>query len=192
MCLTTSQTRPVTAEKPIKCYKVVQKSVDADGKPRYSAYFAYSDAEYRIGETFKDTNPFTRSLLNSIERGLHTFSPDGNGARSLYEYAIKRRDYFRREEKKSFFPSEKDFFRSCAYDVALLECEIPAGAEYYEGHCNCLTYYGYEELDQSGYVSDKLTPIRELSRDEIAQMPYVTVDYECPFSPARSVRRKNP
>ena len=182
----------MVAEEPIKCLKLVRKSVGADGNPEYHAYFAYNDVEYRIGETFTDTNPFTRSLLNSIERGLHTFSTECNGARSLYEYAIKRRNYFRKAEKESFSPSEKDFFRSYAYDVALLECEIPAGAEYYEGQCNCLTYYGYEELDQSGYVSDKLTPIRELSPDEIKQMPYVAVDYECPFSPARSVRRKNP
>ena len=187
MCLTTSQKRPVTAEKPIKCYKVVRKSVDADGKPEYHAYFAYSDAEYKIGETFTDTNPFTRSLLDSIERGLHTFSPDGNGARSLYERAIKRRNYFKKAEKESVLPSEKDFFRSCMHDVALLECEIPAGAEYYEGHCNCLTYYGNEKLDQSGYVSDKLTPLRELSPDEISQMPYVAIDYECPFRPSRSI-----
>lgn len=181
MCLTTSQTRPVTAEKPIRCLKLVRKSVGADGNPEYHAYFAYSDVEYKIGETFTDTNPFTRSLLNSIERGLHTFLPDRNGARTMYDWAVQRRDHFRKKERLSTDPSEKSFYRGCAYDVALLECQIPAGARYYEGQCNCLTYFGDKELDQSGYVSDKLTPIRELTSEEIEQMPYVIVCYDCPY-----------
>lgn len=171
----------MVAEKPIKCYKVVKKTVSADGNPEYHAYFVYSDVEYKIGETFKDTNPFTRSLLNSIERGLHTFLPDTNGARTLYDRAVQRRDYFRKKEKETSSPSEKRFYRSNAYDVAILECRIPAGARYYEGECNCLTYFGDEKLDQTGYVSDMLTPIRELTQDEIAQMPYVLVFYECPY-----------
>lgn len=181
MCLITSQTRPVTAEKPIKCLKLVRKSVGADGNPEYHAYFEYSDVEYKIGETFTDTNPFTRLLLDSIERGLHTFSPDGNGARTLYDWAVQRRNHFRKKEKGSIDPSEKRFYRGRAHDVALLECQIPAGARYYEGQCNCLTYFGDDKLDQSGYVSDMLTPIRELTRDEIEQLPYVIVCYDCPY-----------
>lgn len=172
--------KPETAEKPIKCLKLVRKYVGADGNPEYRSYFSYGDVEYRIGETFADTNPFTRSFLDSIERGLHTFLPDRNGARTMHDWAVQRRDYFRKREKESADPSEKRFCRSCAYDVALLECEIPAGARYYKGECNCLTSFGEEELDQTGYVSDMLTPVRELTADEIARMPYVIVFYKCP------------
>ncbi len=171
----------MVAEKPIRCYKIVKKIVHDGGETEYRPYFEYDSVEYRIGETFTDTNPFTRSLLNSIERGLHTFSPGRNGARTMYDWAVQRRDYFRKKEEASADPSEKSFYRSCAHDVALLECQIPAGARYYEGRCNCLTYFGEEELDQTGYASDKLTPIRELTPDEIAQMPYVIVCYECPY-----------
>lgn len=171
----------MVAEEPIKCLKLVRKSIGVDGNPEYHAYFAYSDVEYRIGVTFRDDNPFTRSLLNSIERGLHTFLPDTNGARTLYDWAVQRRDHFRKKERLSTDPSEKSFYRGCAHDVALLECQIPAGARYYEGQCNCLTYFGDKELDQSGYVSDMLTPIRELTLDEIEQMPYVLVFYDCPY-----------
>lgn len=181
MCLTTSQTKPETVEKPIRCLKLVRKSVGADGNPEYRAYFSYSDVEYKIGETFTDTNPFTRSFLNSIERGLHTFLPDRNGARTLYDWAVQRRDHFKKKEKGSADPLDKSFYHSCAHDVALLECEIPAGARYYTGQCNCLTYFGDKDLDQTGYVSDMLTPVRELTPDEIEQMPYVLVFYDCPY-----------
>lgn len=168
----------MTAEEPIKCLKLVQKYLGADGNPEYRSYFEYNDVEYRIGETFTDSNPFTKSPFGSIESGLHTFLPDSNGARTMYDWAVQRRDYFRKKEE-SAIPHEKSFYHSCAYDVALLECEIPAGARYYEGQCNCLTYFGEEELDQTGYVSDMLTPVRELGLDEIAQMPYVIVCYDC-------------
>lgn len=171
----------MTAEEPVKCLKLVRKYVGADGNPEYRSYFEYNDVEYRIGETFKDRNPFTCSSFgNNIESGLHTFSPGRNGARTMYDWAVQRRDYFRKKEK-SASPSEKGFYRNAAYDVALLECRIPAGARYYEGQCTCLTYFGEEELDQTGYVSDMLTPVRELSPDEIAQMPYVIVCYELTY-----------
>lgn len=167
----------MVAEEPIKCYKVVKKTAGDGGEPEYRAYFAYNDVEYKIGETFKEGNPFTRSPYGSIESGLHTFSAECNGARSLYVYAVQRRNHFKKKEKFAS-PSEKCFYRSLAHDVALLECEIPAGARYYKGQCNCLSYFGDKELDQAGYVSDMLTPIRELSPDEIAQMPYVYIRYD--------------
>lgn len=176
MCLITSQVKPVIAEKPIRCYKIVKKIVHDGGETEYRPYFEYNSIVYRIGETFTDTNPFTRSLLNSIERGLHTFSTECNGARSMYEYAIKRRDHYKYKAVTSVFPSERDYYGYCAHDVAFLECEIPAGAQYYEGRCNCMCYFGKENLEQTGYASDKLTPLRELGPEEIARLPYVNIN----------------
>lgn len=178
MCLITSQKKPVTAKKPIKCLKLVRKSVDADGNPKYRSYFSYGDVEYKIGETFIDTNPFTKSALHNIETGLHTFSAEHNGARTMYDWAVQRRDHFRKKEREPASLREKSFYRSCAHDVALLECQIPAGARYYKGRSNCIRYFEEKKLDQTGYVSDMLTPIRELTPDEIMQMPYVFVCYE--------------
>ena len=53
-------------------------------------------------------------------------------------------------------------------EVVLLECEIPVGAWYYEGHSNmfyCPTEEGFET--ETSYCSDRLLVIREVPLSEL-------------------------
>ena len=182
MCLKTNSTRKSIAKKPIKCLKVVAVS-NAPGGPIYHSFYSFNGSiEYKIGGTadMNDGHEESKSKLctlpyygfklrdgvpdfkRRVEAGIHTFSPEGNAARSVYEWGKKESEYY------NHLLSDRD-------DIAILECEIPTGAEYYKGVATC--FAEHYQVDESGYVSDKLHIIRVLSEEEIEALPYVDVPY---------------
>ena len=188
MCLKTNSTRKSTAKNPIRCLKVVAVSNTPDGPVYHSFYSFNGSIEYKIGGTadmndgrgIKDelrTLPYygyEKGQLNEsddfkrrVEAGIHTFSPEGDAARSVYEWGKQELEYYSGTIKDSD-DVERD-------DVAILECEIPVGAEYYKGVATC--FQDSYQVDERGYVSDKLHIIRALSEEEINALPYVDVPY---------------
>lgn len=181
MCLYPVNEKTTTAEQPIKCYKVVKKRVDdINGEIKYLSYYAFAgELRYVPGETIVDKNPFSKGTLledHVIESGIHVFSAQADATRTLYEYAVKRRDDFRKHLEKCVSALERSWWIYKACDIAVLECEIPAGARYYEGESNC--FAPSRGADQHGYVCDRLYVVRELTREEIGKMPYVEIEYE--------------
>lgn len=176
MCLKTNSTRKSVAKKPIKCLKVVAVSNTPDGPVYHSFYSFNSSIEYKIGGTadMNDGRTETKDKLRTlpyygvpdfkrrVEAGIHTFSPEGDAARSVYEWGKKELEHYNN------VLSDRD-------DIAILECEIPTGAEYYKGVATCFSE-AYQ-VDERGYVSDKLHVIRALSEEEINALPYVDVPY---------------
>lgn len=183
MCLKTNSTRKSTAKNPIRCLKVVAVSNTPDGPVYHSFYSFNGSIEYKIGgmadmndsKGIKDelrTLPYygyERGQLNGsddfkrrVEAGIHTFSPEGDAARSVYEWGKKESEFYNNEL------SYRD-------DIAILECEIPTGAHYYKGVATC--FNEKYQVDETGYVSDKLHIVRALSEEEINTLPYVEVPY---------------
>lgn len=189
MCLRTNSTRKSTAKDPIRCLKVVSVWHTANGPVYHSFYSFNGSLEYKVGATV-DMNegrteknkdelrtlqdyrrpyasfPFP-DFKRRVEAGLHTFSPEGNGARSVYEWGKLELEYH--------IDIAKDRDDVKRDDVAILECEIPAGAKYYKGVATC--FNERYQVDERGYVSDKLHVIRVLSEEEIKDLPYVEVPY---------------
>ena len=177
MCLETKSVRAKTAKKPIRCLKVVAVTKGLDG-PVYHSFYAFCGSlTYKIGETI-DMNEgrskpdkfgslpnysfFKEDYARRVEVGIHTFVPDCNGARSVYEWGKLEEQFYNKISR--------------GYDeVAILECEIPAGAKYFEGKATC--FRSEYNVDERAYVSDKLHIIRALSEEEIKQLPYVVVPY---------------
>ena len=146
MCLRTNSTRKSTVKNPIRCLKVVAVSHTADGSAYHSFYTFNGSIEYKIGATvdmnegrteknkdelrtlqdyrYRSGGPYASfpfpDFKRRVEAGLHTFSPEGNGARSVYEWGKKESEFYNNEL------SDRD-------DIAILECEIPTGAHYYKG-----------------------------------------------------------
>lgn len=199
MCLLTNCKKKSVAKKPIKCLKVVAVFVIPGVGPVYRSFYAFNGSvEYKIGgvvdmnegrtEAAKDKlrtqlrtlpskwyneGPYEGRLNDRssfeyrVEAGIHTFSPKGNGARSVYEWGKKEIERYRE------YSSEYDLINR--NDVAILECEIPAGAEYYKGISTCFSER--HQVDENGYTSDKLHIIRALSEEEVNALPYVDVPY---------------
>ena len=182
MCLKTNSTRKSTAKNPIRCLKVVAVSNTPDG-PVYHSFYAFNGSiKYKIGSTadmnngreFKSelcTFPYYGSdelhkdapnFKRRVEAGIHTFSPESNAARSVYEWAKQESEFYNNDL------SDRD-------DVAILECEIPTGAKYYKGVATC--FNERYQVDERGYVSDKLHVIRVLSEEEVKNLPYIAVPY---------------
>lgn len=189
MCLRTNSTRKSTAKDPIRCLKVVSVWHTANGPVYHSFYSFNGSLEYKVGATVDmnegrteknkdelrtlqdyrrpyDWFPFP-DFKRRVEAGLHTFSPEGNGARSVYEWGKLELEYH--------IDIAKDRDDVKRDDVAILECEIPAGAKYYKGVATCFNV-NYR-VDERGYVSDKLHVVRVLSEEEIKALPYVEVPY---------------
>ena len=182
MCLKTNSTRKSVAKKPIKCLKVVAVSNTPDGPVYHSFYSFNGSIKYKIGGTadMNDGRTKTKDKLRTlpyygdglhygaldfkrrVEAGIHTFSPEGDAARSVYEWGKKESEHY-----NNVF-SVRD-------DIAILECEIPVGAKYYKGVATC--FNEHYQVDERGYVSDKLHVIRALSEEEINALPYVDVPY---------------
>ena len=182
MCLKTNSTRKSTAKNPIRCLKVVAVSNTPDGPVYHSFYSFNGSIKYKIGGTadmndgrgikhklctlpyygFDALREGVPDFRRRVEAGIHTFSPEGDAARSVYEWGKKESEFYNNEL------SDRD-------DIAILECEIPAGAHYYKGVATC--FNEQYQVDESGYVSDKLHVIRALSEEEINALPYVEVPY---------------
>lgn len=193
MCLLTNCKKKSVAKKPIRCLKVVAVLNMPGVGPVYRSFYAFNGSvEYKIGgvvdmnegrtEAAKDKlstlpskwyneGPYEGRLNDKsgfeyrVEAGIHAFSPKGNGARSVYEWGKKEIERYRNY-------SEYLINRN---DVAILECEIPVGAEYYKGISTCFSER--HQVDENGYTSDKLHVIRALSEEEIKILPYVDVPY---------------
>lgn len=183
MCLKTNSTKKSVAKEPIKCLKVVAVSNKPDGPVYHSFYSFNGSIEYKIGgmADMNDGREESKQELRTlpyyglggirdaaieferrVEAGLHTFSLESDAARSVYEWGKKESEYYNN------ILSDRD-------DIAILECEIPVGAEYYKGVATC--FNESYQVDERGYVSDKLHIIRALSEEEINALPYVDVPY---------------
>lgn len=191
---------PSVATEPIRCLKVVRKTSALDPRPDIGVttdYFPpirdYYGFKYYIGETarmggvcFKN-EPCVENTLQAtvsgclaaslsgyeheVNHGLHTYRPDSQGARFLYDalkHQIDRR--YNNDGEAPFFPSGE---RSAGRDeAAILECEIPAGALYYEGVSE-----ESDSVDTRGYASDRLTVLRELTPEEVEKLPAPPAHY---------------
>lgn len=152
MCLYTNQEKPKTATEPIRCMKVVRKNVEGQFLPL--VYRGYGNSiSYTIGEE-TSILPFERESFATplpieaetiitkegfqVDRGLHTYT--------MWNISILC--LAKRWTKSTY---------------VILECEIPVGALYYEGHTNTL-YSPLSPLmtDETGFVSDKLRVVREV------------------------------
>lgn len=129
MCLTTYDKRAKVAEKPIECYKVVLTSQGADAVCFTSEFFGF---QYEIGKEYSlngelpaengDGDDYFRVLY--VSEGFHSYArPADADERCLALYAV-----------------------GIYGAMAVLRCEIPAGAMYWEGY----------EGGYSGYCSDHI------------------------------------
>lgn len=190
---------PSVATEPIRCLKVVRKvhipdpnsgmDETVEYKPPIRDWYGF---RYNIGETVGmgdflfENRPCMENTLQAIvsgcmaaslmgyehevNYGLHTYRPDSQGARFLYgalKQQIERRD--NEDGEAPFFPSGT---RTGWDEAVILECEIPAGALYYEG----ITEES-ESVDTRGYASDRLTVLRELSKEEVEKLPEPPAHY---------------
>lgn len=156
MCLYTNQRKPLIADKPIKVYKIVNKRKTDDGNFEYLSLLKYTTpVRYNPGScarmlelTYTDENlirEFNEAQISNlnyyipykVNRGLFTFDAEVDDWKSTAQYFLK-------------------LIYKKAFDVAVLECEIPVGAKYYKGFTYCY-------CKESAYVSDTLKVIREIS-----------------------------
>ena len=180
---------PSVATEPIRCLKVVRKvhipdpNSGMDETVEYKPPIRGYGFRYYIGETvgmgdFRFENaPCRENILQAtasdcmtasimgyeheVNYGLHTYRPDSQGARFLYgalKHQIERRD-----NEALFFPSRT---RTGWDEPVILECEIPAGALYYEGVSE-----ESNSIDTRGYASEKLKVLRELTPEEVEKLP---------------------
>ena len=161
MCLFTN-IKPHKADKPIKCLKLVRKITDMEGNVSYIPLYIGlhgSSMKYVIGqraEMLKDKyepeGVLARKVRGnvigrfpqynlSLHEGLHTFLPDVDDWESVAAWAM--------------------YYYEGKIDLALLECEIPAGTDYCYGLHNCLSSNNGER----GYVSEYLDVIKEVDVD---------------------------
>lgn len=175
MCLETKHRRVKIAKEDIKCLKVVStyKKASNDDKvvKHYCSFYTFNGTlEYVIGETVNDRKEIS-SLINyspsseeyeyRVESGIHTFTPEADGARSLYEWGLEE-----------IATCGTQFHQE---GVAILECVIPKGTKYFVGKATCFSEsYG---INESGYVSERLHVIRELDKEEIEKLSFVEVPY---------------
>ena len=166
MCLYTNQEKPKTATEPIRCMKVVRR---IEGEEWYKSCFNVTHlAVYRIGEMVRihsnEVSDFRKPYdvdIDGLDIGVHRFYPAKNGeyykvSRGLHAYTYGNKNVVRILNLK-----ETD-------EYVVLECEIPKGATYYEGHSN-VTHSTYEMgfLTETSYCSDSLRVIREVPVSEL-------------------------
>lgn len=179
---------PKTADKPIRCLKVVRKITTLPSNPNKPTSVEYVPPirdyygfRYYVGETARmgglsfDNRPSKENTLQAentipwmiwrnydyeVNHGLHTYCPDSQGARFL-QSALK--EQIDRVELEGTFDTER---RDVWTEPAILECEIPVGAHYYEGISE-----ESDSVDTRGYASDRLTVLRELSKEEVEKLP---------------------
>ena len=159
MCLYTSQNKPKVAKKAIRCMKVVKRKGDCE----YSPMFCWQnrDVSYRVGCETKimyfegdefaeplNVEPCSDVITEEywrVEHGLHSYTVGNRNIStivSLYENKY-----------------------------VILECEIPVGALYYEGHSNMVHSPSDERFEsETSYCSDRLSVIREVSLFEFKKI----------------------
>lgn len=154
MCLKTKQVKPCIAKDAIPCVKVVIRNDDGT----YSPIFAYG-VTYAIGKntTYKTSPDYKQDSIicemmnedGDVTYGLHSFKPDVNAIKQLYKWCY---------EEGNFSMSK----------VAVIECEIPKDTLYFEGKG-----YVFSDsfMDQRGYTSEYLYVKRELTQEEIDNLP---------------------
>lgn len=186
---------PSVATEPIRCLKVVRKITTlppSPDKPTSVEYLPpirdYYGFRYYVGETARmgglsfDNRPSEENTLQAtvagcramslmdygheVNHGLHTYRQDSQGARFLYSALKEQID---RVELEGSFDTER---RNVWTEPAILECEIPMGAHYYEGVSE-----ESMNVDTRGYASDRLTVLRELSKEEIEKLPAPPAHY---------------
>lgn len=158
MCLKTEQWNKRNAEEAIPCVKVVIRNNDGT----YSPIFA-SGVTYEVGKhtTYKTSPDYVAhvhqgssacEMINEdgdVTYGLHSFKPNVNAIKQLYEWCY----------------TDGNFSKS---KVAVIECEIPKDTPYFEGEAYV---FSDKRMDQSGYTSEYLYVKRELTQEEIDNLP---------------------
>lgn len=184
---------PYVSDKPVRCYKVVRKihtacpAPDNGGRKESVKYVppirdSY-DFEYRIGETadmktvpfndrgvFAEANPLadTEGYEHLVNYGLHSCKVSSHQASFLYDALRYQMDCRKKEaEENPYWPARNGWD-----EPAVLECEIPAGVPYFEGISEL-----YKDIDSGGYASEKLRVIRELTPQEVSELPHPPARY---------------
>lgn len=152
MCLYTNQYKPIKADKPIRCLKVVEK-------------ISPDDANHTIGiSCFKLTvvKPCiytTGKRTGMIKDNKSKMIPTIN-----YKFMDKNYMYMVINGLHSFKINDLEPWKHLIAwmitkkrNPALLLCEIPAGTLYFEGAHNCISD------NELGYVSEALDVISEIS-----------------------------
>jgi hypothetical protein len=144
-----------------------------EGEDGYESCFVHYDSiVYRIGEMARifpsEVSDFRKPYdveIDGFYVGMHMFYPAKIGEcykvlRGLHAYT------YYNENVVKLLTTKELFDKSTKYVV--LECEIPKGASYYEGHSN-VNYSPYQAniLSETSYCSDSLRVIREVPVSEL-------------------------
>lgn len=151
--------KPLVAGQDIKCMKVVFKVFDSPEHFTYRPVYNYNpEFRYMIGEEAVEKIQTVNGLFTIIvNSGLHSFNHEFNGWKRFAVWLEKAK---RSEDKNKtcyYFSNDKKV------EIAVLECIIPKGSEYYEGQANCINR---DKEEAGSYVSNRLLPVREIPRSE--------------------------
>ena len=149
---------------PIRCYKVVIKVYDEiNDKYSYHPVFCNSHKmTYELGCTEKTRRPTRAGRFNmTVNEGLHSFKPEVLGWVGTARWVD-----LRLQDDSTFTFGE---WKGVKAEAAVLECVIPAGALYFEGEANCI----FGGPDEKGFVSDTITPIKEVPRSAWPAMTFI-------------------
>lgn len=189
MCLYTHQDRPVIAEQPIECVKIMRR-YEKNSKLHNLFSFVHQ-TEYQIGELIH-MKVIDAVELQKFECPAHEignrdsiFSGNlyeefkaviGKGACSkedeirededvpgAYRYRTLHRgicSFINEEDSRKTFDWAVKTLKGCTYEICMVKCEIPAGAKYWKGVSNCSGY-------ACGYVSDQIIPRKILKTQRV-------------------------
>lgn len=178
---------PKVSDKPIRCLKVARKMHvpgQTPDEPEFVYYMPpirdYYGFMYEVGKTAemkgspgKEPEPIHAvhtpcmaaiymDMQFEVNMGLHTYRPESQGARFLYDALLEQIT-----RRCSAEQVERGWLGETKWDEAvILECEIPAGVPYYEG----ITEES-RRIDTRGYASEKLKVLRELTPEEVEKLP---------------------
>lgn len=183
MCLYSYMTKPAIAERPIECIKIMRRTngilhnlysfVCATtyhlGVLTHMMIFDEQDSQMFENPVFdiayRDNNILYKELKRVLEKGVDDeknktqFEDD---TLNTYKYCTLNRgicSFIDEEEAQKTFDWAAEMFDNC-HEICLVKCEIPAGAKYWKGVCNCS---GYE----CGYVSDQIIPLEILKAERV-------------------------
>lgn len=152
MCLKTKQIMPCVAKDVIPCVKVVIRNDNGTYSPIFAPGVTYAIGKHTPYNAYINQGGSTCEMRNEdgdVTYGLHSFKPNVNAIKQLYEWCYK----------------DVNFDKS---EVAVIECEIPKDTLYFEGRGHV---FNDPFMDQSGYTSEYLYVKRELTQEEIDSLP---------------------
>lgn len=132
MCLIATEKNPKTAEKGVRCYKILDKNGDIYKTPWQRCLVTN---EMLNGDEALEPMPGEVPNLGTRKSGGFIHSINGLG------------------EAQRLLGTLQRLFSDLIKNPVIFECEIPEGAEYFEGFDN--NYY-------SGFASNKLMFVKEI------------------------------